>query len=77
MSFSPCVRLSRLGRAVIVSGRHVLRNYFEEYQKRSRAFLRGALDGQTPKDRLVARGGGGRGWNRTTDPSRVKRMLYR
>jgi hypothetical protein len=21
--------------------------------------------------------GGGRGWNRTTDPSRVKRMLYR
>lgn len=22
-------------------------------------------------------GSGGRGWNRTTDPSRVKRMLYR
>ena len=33
----PCARLSRLGRAVIVSRRKVLRNYFEEYHNAARS----------------------------------------
>jgi hypothetical protein len=52
MSFSACEAVT-VRRAVIVSGRNALRNYFEGYQER-RAFLSGAPDGQTAEP-LVGR----------------------
>ena len=49
-----------------------------EWARRERGRASGRVEwARHERGREVAESNGGRGWNRTTDPSRVKRMLYR